>query len=51
MKQTELSAEKAIDIAKTIYAVKVVHPISKDITYATIITSEEQKNLAKMFNF
>ena len=45
IKQSTLSAEKAIDIAKTIYAVKVLHPISKEITYATIIKSKEQQYL------
>lgn len=51
IKKAALSAEKAIAIAKTIYAVKVTHPISNDISYVTIIKSEEQKYLAKLFNF
>jgi transposase len=50
-KEARISPEKAIDIAKTIYAVKVVHPITKQITYSTIIKSEEQKALAKLFGF
>ena len=50
-KESKLSPEKAIDIAKTIYAVKIVHPITKNITYSTIIKTEEQVNLAKMFDF
>lgn len=50
-KQSDLSPEKAIDIAKTIYAVKVRHPITSDVTYKTIITSEEQRNLAALFDF
>lgn len=50
-KQSTLSPEKAIDIAKTIYAVKVMHPISKDITYKTVIKTDEQKLLAKLFDF
>lgn len=50
-KEPKLSPEKAIDIAKTIYAVKIVHPITKNITYSTIIKTEEQVKLAKMFDF
>lgn len=51
IKQSSLSAEQAIDIAKTIYAIKVIHPASNEITYATIIKSDEQKYLAKLFDF
>lgn len=51
MKESNLSPEKAIDIAKTIYAVKVKHPVTSEITYTTIINSEEQQNLAKLFDF
>ena len=50
-KESKLSPEKAIDIAKTIYAVKIVHPITKCITYSTIIKTGEQLNLAKLFDF
>lgn len=50
-KESNLSTEKAIDIAKTIYAVKIVHPITKEITYTTIIRSKEQQNLADLFGF
>lgn len=46
-----LSPEKAIEIAKTIYAVKVEHPITKKVTYKTILITEEQKYLAKIFEF
>jgi transposase len=46
-----LSPEKAIEIAKTIYAVKVEHPITKNVTYKTILITEEQKYLAKIFKF
>jgi transposase len=49
-KESTLSPEKAIDIAKTIYAVKVKHPVTNQITYTTIINSEQQQNLAKMFD-
>ena len=51
IKRAELSAEKVIEISKTIYAVKVIHPVTKEITYSSIIKSEEQKYLANLFNF
>ena len=51
LKNSELSPEKAINIAKTIYSVKIKHPITNDITFSTIINSEEQKYLAKLFGF
>lgn len=49
--QSNLSAEKAIEIAKTIYSVKIVHPITLKESLTTIIRTEEQKYLAKLFNF
>lgn len=51
VKQSDLSPQKAIDIAKTIYAIKIIHPITKELTYMTIKNKIEQKNLAKLFNF
>lgn len=50
-KKSTLSPEKAINIAKTIYAVKIKHPITKETTYLTHIKTEEQKNLANLFSF
>jgi transposase len=50
-RKSTLSPEKAIDIAKTIYAVKVKHPITKEVTYITHIKTDEQKNLAQIFGF
>ncbi len=50
-KESDLSPEKAIDIAKTIYAVKLKHPVTNEITYTTVIKSEEQQYLAKLLNF
>lgn len=49
-KQATISVEQAIDIAKTIYAIKIVHPVTKQITYSTIIKTQEQKYLANLFN-
>ena len=51
LRQSELSAEKAIEIAKTIYTLKIKHPITKEITYMTHIKTDEQKKLAKLFDF
>lgn len=51
IKKANLSVEKTINIAKTIYAVKVVHPITKQTTYKTIIKTEEQQILANLFGF
>lgn len=50
-KRSSLSPEKAIDIAKTIYAVKIKHPITKEITYLTHIKTDEQKKIANLFDF
>jgi len=50
-KRSSLSPEKAIDIAKTIYAIKVVHPVTNEVIYTTHIKTEEQKYLAKLFGF
>lgn len=49
--KAELSPEKAIDIAKTIYAVKIVHPVTKQVSSTTVIKTDEQKYLAKLFKF
>lgn len=50
-KQSSLSPEKAIDIAKTIYAVKLRHPVTNEVTYTTHIKSEQQVELAELFGF
>jgi transposase len=50
-KKSTLSPEKAIEIAKTIYCIKVRTPISKEEATRTIILSEEQKMLANLFGF
>jgi transposase len=51
LKNSDLSPEKAINIAKTIYSVKIKHPITNDISFSTIINTEEQKYIAQLFNF
>lgn len=50
-KQSSLSPEKVIDIAKTIFAIKIIHPISKDVYFKTLIITDEQRLLAKQFGF
>jgi transposase len=49
-KGATLSPEKAIDIAKTIYTIKVETPASQ-LLERTLLLSEEQKYLAKLFDF
>jgi hypothetical protein len=46
-----LSPEKAKNIARTIYAVKVKHPLTGEVTDTTVINSRELQGLAKLFNF
>lgn len=50
-KKSSLSPEKAIDIAKTIYAIKVVHPVSKEVINKTVYITESQLYLAELFEF
>lgn len=45
-----LSPEKAIEIAKTIYTIKVETP-AQNLLEKTLLLSEEQKYLAKLFDF
>ena len=51
LKRSDLSPEKAIEIAKTIYSVKIRIPNSKDSITKTLILNEEQKNLTDLFDF
>lgn len=50
-KNAGLSPEKAIEIAKTIYSVKIITPNHKHTLEKTILLTEEQKYLAKLFDF
>lgn len=49
-KKSDLSPEKAIEIAKTIYSVKIRVQNSKDTITKTLILNEEQNNLSLLFN-
>jgi len=50
-KQSDLSPEKAIDIAKTIYSINIKNPTTKELKKEMLILNEEQKYLAKLFGF
>ena len=50
-KQSSLSPEKAIDIAKTIYQIQLRTPNGKHKIAKTILITEEQKHLAELFHF
>jgi len=47
--QSTISPEKAIEIAKTIYQVKA-NTQNREVSHIMLIT-DEQKNLAQIFNF
>ena len=51
LKKTKISPEKAIDIAKTIYAVKVRISNKNQYIYKTLLLNSEQKWLADLFGF
>ena len=51
VKNSNLSPEKAIEIAKTIYSVQITTPKNKQIVSKTILLTKEQKIIAKLFNF
>jgi transposase len=50
-KKASISAEKAIEIAKTIYSIEAQKPKSKEIYERLLLLTEEQQLLAKMFHF
>jgi transposase len=49
VKKSNLSPEKAIEIAKTIYSIKVKTPTNNEVVSKTILLTEEQKILANLF--
>ena len=49
LKQTNLSAEKAIDILKTIYGLTIILPQSKETKLMLLDKTEEQKAILKLF--
>ncbi|MBM2814975.1 MAG: transposase [Ignavibacteria bacterium] len=50
LKRTNLSPEKTIEIAKTIYSIKVMTPLNKEFIDKMILLNNEQKNLIDIFN-
>ena len=50
-KNTKLSPEKVIDIAKTIYAISVENQETKEVVQKVILLNDEQKYIANLFNF
>ncbi len=51
LKAANMSPEKAIDIAKTIYAVEIKDPTNGNTFRETLLLSHEQKYLANLFDF
>lgn len=47
--KSNLSPERAIEIAKTIYAIKAIKPLSNEVIDQTLILTEEQRLLADLF--
>ncbi len=50
-KKSDLSSEKAIEIAKTIYFIKIITPTTKDVITKTLYLNDEQRLLANLFDF
>lgn len=50
-KGAELSPEKAIEIAKTIYSVNVLIPEAKEVLAKILLLNDEQRYLANLFDF
>lgn len=46
-----LSPEKAIEISKTIYSIKGIKPFTRETLTQTLILNDEQRLLAKLFQF
>lgn len=50
-KKSDLSPEKAIDIAKTIYSINIINPVTKNISKEMIVLNKEQKYLVNLLGF
>lgn len=48
-KEAEFSVDKAIEIAKTIYTIKALKPVSKQLFEKVLLLNEEQRSLYKLF--
>lgn len=49
-RQSDISPQRAIEIAKTIYAIKAIKPTSKELFERVLILNEEQHTLLNLFN-
>ena len=49
LKESTLSPEKAIEIAKTIYRIKAIKPSTNELFEKTLILNDEQRVLVKLF--
>ena len=50
-KKSELSPEKVIEIVQSIYEIEVTTPKMKEKIKKTLIMSEEQKQISRIFDF
>ena len=51
LKNANISCEQAIEIAKSIYAIEIKDPNNGSTFKETLLLNDEQKQLAKLFNF
>lgn len=51
IKQANITCEQAIEIAKTIYSVKITDPVTGNLSKETLLLNEEQNYLAQLFHF
>jgi hypothetical protein len=49
--ETNISAVKALEIAENIFEIQIESPVTKKKVRKTLLLTQEQKNLAKLFNF
>ena len=49
--EENISAAKAVEIAENIFEIQIESPITKKKVRKVLLLTEEQKNLAKLFNF
>jgi hypothetical protein len=49
--ETNISAVKALEIAENIFEIQIESPITKKKVRKTLLLTQEQKDLARLFNF
>ncbi len=50
MKKADISPEKVIDIAKSIYTIKIKEPKTEKIVTKSLIFNDEQRFIASIFD-